>query len=416
MLGRSLKEKKLLAYAVYFFPLLSIVEVNFLGRLSGADIGCLAIVAANVVQPSIFFKNRFELKFYMLAILWLLSLVLTDLYLGTPFEQYARGWARVAFFIINFAAVRLLVGQSVVRAVDMIFVFFLAAAIKQALGIGEGAIAGSIFGSAWKFGYGQLFTFSALWISSKLILKSNRSALGVLAPFAAAFVNLFLDARNLFGRALLSALAVVISVSTRRPFGFQTMIAVMAFGIIFGLASVSVYSVAASGGLLGKAAQEKYENQTQGQFGILLGGRSEILASSQAVVDSPIIGHGSWARDKYYATLLIQRLRNSGRDESEVVRDTLIPTHSYLMVAWVEAGILGAVFWIWALWVCFRALYSAIQIHTAYAGIFVYVSISLVWGIFFSPFGLDQRFVVALWLCLLSLVPGYGSGRTSKVD
>ena len=49
-----------------------------------------------------------------------------------------------------------------------------------------------------------------------------------------------------------------------------------------------------------------------GEYGLLLGGRSEFLVSSLAVLESPVIGHGSWAKDCRYASLYVELKREAG--------------------------------------------------------------------------------------------------------
>jgi hypothetical protein len=63
-----------------------------------------------------------------------------------------------------------------------------------------------------------------------------------------------------------------------------------------------LYEYGASEGWLGDEAREKYLIQSSGDMGILLGGRTQILASAQAIIDSPVIGHGSRAKDSKLLT------------------------------------------------------------------------------------------------------------------
>src|SRR5258708_14335741 len=85
--------------------------------------------------------------------------------------------------------------------------------------------------------------------------------------------------------------------------------------------------------------------------GVLLAGRNEFLAAGSAIRDSPFIGHGSWAKDPKYKAILYDRLAELGyRKMGPELESDVIPSHSYVFGAWVESGILGAVFWCWALW------------------------------------------------------------------
>jgi len=89
--------------------------------------------------------------------------------------------------------------------------------------------------------------------------------------------------------------------------------------------------------------------QAHGEYGLIVGGRSEILVSAQAIMDSPILGHGSWAKNEEYAAMLNYLRESMGYVAQGKHESGLIPTHSHIFGAWVEAGILGAVFWLWIL-------------------------------------------------------------------
>src|SRR5207249_4985632 len=102
----------------------------------------------------------------------------------------------------------------------------------------------------------------------------------------------------------------------------------------------------------GAPAAQKYREESAGRFGVLLGGRPELFASSIAIADSPLIGHGSWPKDPKYTNDLLSVLSRNGYQPGGGLlysiqhSDYLIPTHSFLFGAWVEAGLLGAVFWL----------------------------------------------------------------------
>lgn len=180
-----------------------------------------------------------------------------------------------------------------------------------------------------------------------------------------------------------------------------------AFAVLFLLVATlaasgltSVYGSIASQGLLGQKAREKYELQTQGSASILLAGRNESFASTRAIADSPFIGHGSWAEDRYYAMLKIQRLRDRGYEQSGIVKTNLIPTHSYLLGSWVEAGISGAIIWIFALGVTYWALVCTVDIRSPALPFVVFSLVQLLWNIPFSPFGAASRFYASGQLCI----------------
>ena len=182
-----------------------------------------------------------------------------------------------------------------------------------------------------------------------------------------------------------------------------------AAGLVFLAVAVvgvlQLYDAAASGGLLGSDAQAKYVDQS-GTFGVLLGGRSEVLASTQAIIDSPILGHGSWAKDFKYVDLLAQRLSSLGYEVGAGPSDVgLIPAHSYLMGSWVWAGFLGGLFWLAILGIAVWLLANLYSFRVELAPLLVFSATLLVWAIAFSPYGFSARITApyGVALCLLGL-------------
>jgi hypothetical protein len=162
--------------------------------------------------------------------------------------------------------------------------------------------------------------------------------------------------------------------------------------------------LATSAGLVGEEAQAKNEAQTTGG-GILLGGRPEIQVSSRAVMESPILGHGSWAKDKKYEEMLsdimVERGMRGNLREVEGLTEGLIPTHSHLMGAWVWAGILGAVFWAYLFWLVIRGIVCISILRPSMAPIYAYLLVEYVWSILFSPFGSTLRIYESLVIVIM---------------
>jgi O-antigen ligase len=165
---------------------------------------------------------------------------------------------------------------------------------------------------------------------------------------------------------------------------------------------VAIYTTAASSGMLGTEAREKFELQTEGGLGVLLGGRSELLVSTQAIADSPIIGHGSWAKDYEYVARYVWALEERGAAiVGDPFHNALIPSHSFLFGSWVEAGILGGAVWIYILAICGRSLYSLFDSPAWSRPLITFVTLSLMWDVLFSPFGATERFFVPAALCIV---------------
>ena len=173
-------------------------------------------------------------------------------------------------------------------------------------------------------------------------------------------------------------------------------------GILFSQGIIAVYTTAASNNWLGDAAKEKYEMQAGGELGLLQGGRAESLASSQAILDSPILGHGSWARDVYYVHVLVDALEKNGIPiVGDPYEDTLIPTHSAILGSWVEAGVFGGIFWVVALIFMVIGVFNALKREYVPATFVAAMLFGFAWSAFFSPFANSARLSVAGTLCLI---------------
>lgn len=369
---------------LYVSPFLFVIETPLPGRLTAIELLNLVVLPLLLVTRQ-FRLTAQEKQFYILASLWLLGAVSTDLIREAQFEDYSRGWLRIVILIINFTVFRWLIGRSLPRAVTFLSLLFVALAIRVALGVGtyeflEGEL------QPWRFGYGNLFFTAVLFFSSYLMSSPFLRAIGLTLPLAAAGLNLVLDARGLFGISALSALIFIATARRKRPISPAAVGAFSILGMIGAVGLVAIYSYTASSGLLGPDAQRKYELQSQGDGNVILGGRSELYGSLAAIEDSPIFGHGSWARDPTYAALRIQSMRQAGiRVSQDDIKSDYIPTHSHLFGSWVEAGILGAAFWLWALVIAIRGIYRAVRMPSPLSGFIAFVGFSLMWDILFSP-------------------------------
>lgn len=380
-----------------------VLEIDLGGRLLMSDIILLLALPYALARRWRMLFEREARVLLALLLVWLLGAIFTDAIRETPFEDLIRGWSKIIFFMVDFASVYLLVALSEVKLLLFLSTLFAGAVVKlRYFPSGDAAaqvLGGDAFGTGWRFGYGQAFTFFALlfggWIN-----RSFRTRLGSIVQFGAAVIDLLLEARNLFGIAALAAIVGVVPSNLVGRLGRSGLI-IVAIGVAMaGWLIVASYGYLASEGLLGPEAQQKYLMQSSGSFGLILGGRTESLASTQAILDSPIIGHGSWARSTYYVMIRAQKLQEAGYELKEnPFQSDLIPTHSILLGAWVEAGIAGAVPWIWILAMTVRGLTVVARRQQPYAAVVGYILITLLWDILFSPFGLDRRFVEAAFIC-----------------
>ncbi len=135
----------------------------------------------------------------------------------------------------------------------------------------------------------------------------------------------------------------------RSPLIRLAMLAV--FAIVAAETAGALVGLVTRAGYVGEEAQAK--NEAQAKVGAL-GGRPEFFVGVTAALESPIIGHGSWAKDYKYLEMLNDMLIETGAEENpgdyEEEASGLIPGHSHIVTAWVWAGIAGLIFWAYMAW------------------------------------------------------------------
>ncbi|HDJ27931.1 MAG TPA: hypothetical protein ENF28_01600 [Proteobacteria bacterium] len=400
----------LMSVLAFVIPAIMFFEIKAIGRLFGSDMLCLGLFPILLFTKGGLLKNSFARAFIWLGLLYFLGQFTTDLVLETPYYDYSRGWAKIVVTVISFCTLFMIIGLN--RGRILIF----------ALGIVTGEILQFYFnpgvyatGHPWKFGVGVaivwlLIIFAVLLKNKKVIIIEARYFL----PFLAGALNLYFGFRSLAGICFLTlaylSLQRLLQVRPGKDARLPTKkIVLMAIGLFAAaIMIVEFYEFSAREGWLGQVQKQKYEAQAHGVYGLFLGGRSEILVASRAIWESPLLGHGSWAKDWKYAEMLIALKRQLGYDPGSIHELGLIPTHSHLFGAWVEAGLLGAIFWGWVLSLPVRAsirLFSADDPHTP---LLVFIALLLTWDILFSPFGATRRLLIPFYaICMIDVVTRY---------
>ncbi len=399
---------------VISIPIMRFVEFKIVGRLFLTEIILICLL------PILLFNNRTLLTtplpkmMILLLSVWLVGQIATDLIRHTPFADFMRGWAKIGITLINFSALYILTFGKRRRIVLF------------AIGLALGGILCYYFNPniyaedyPWKFGVGESLTWLLIILACGVKVRWFFLRISIIS-FAIA-VNLYLGFRSYAGICFLTATYVffqrlwVLKDAKKINLSLKNLVVI---GLAFFFTSfifLKTYGYMAQQGMLGEKARQIYEQQAHGALGLLIGGRSEILVSIHAIIDSPIIGHGSWAKDYRYADTLVYLKRVLGYYPGQSNELGLIPTHSHLFGAWVEAGILGAVFWIWVLSLPIRGMAMLIRIKEVLTPLFVFFGFLLIWHVLFSPFGAELRFIIPYCIVvMMRLLPPRGK-RTQQL-
>ena len=390
---------------VFLIPFLQFVQLQMIGVLYGSDLLLLAAFIVLAFRGKIRIATPASKMFLIFGCLWLASQCVTDIVRHTAFADYARGWSNIGMTLVNFTVLwTLLYGRA-----------------RRLVLYGWGLVAGTFLTyfvrpdelmqeDPWKFGFAYPLTVAVILVASS---KRLSGLWPIIMTAAIGAINIYLGDRNLGGACLAAALYLLLTLYLRRKLGEGAKlkaraVAALAASVIAGVVGIfASYEYAASSGMLGLGAQQKYEKESSGKYGVLIGGRSEFLASIPAIYNSPILGHGSWARDPLYLILQIKGELALGYKgaldvSTDEIRSGVIPAHSYLFQAWVDAGIVGALFWGWVFVYTAKALLRVYPATVELLPASSFIAFSMLWDILFSPYGATARITVPYYIALLA--------------
>jgi hypothetical protein len=391
------KNNDFVGLLVFLIPCVQFIQIKAIGQLDGSDLLLIVVFVYLAFRGKIQLTNRYQKWFVVLCCLWLVSQCVTDIVRHSAFLDYVRGWSNIGLTLLIFMALfTLLYGRP-----SLIVLYgwgYVVGAVLKYL-VSPDDISAS---EPWKFGVGEAATLAVFLLISR---KECRGHWPLTLSAAIGIVNFMLGYRSMGGVCLSVTLYLLVTRILRKRSRQVTSltrgsIVMIACSILLGTAGVYwAYQYAANSGLLGEVARVKYEEQSSGEYGMLLGGRVEMLGYIPAIIDSPILGHGSWAKDPKYVLEQHQAMALMGYSAAEDysendIEEGYIPTHSCLFGAWVDAGILGALFWAWVFVLTAKALLRVYPGSVVLLPLMSFVAFSLLWDVLFSPFGFLGRIIM----------------------
>jgi hypothetical protein len=405
---------------VLLIPASAFVQFHVVGVLFAPDVLLLVLFPFVLAADADRLRHRLPRILLVLGAAWLAAQVATDLIRSTPFYDYARGWAKIANTLTNFTVIYTLVYHDFRRVAFYTF------------GLASGGILTYLFnpnlyaaGDPWKFGYGYGVILLVV-LGAALLDDRGRHGFAILIMAAAAAVNLYNGFRSLAGECFLTATYLIVQrfARARQRSGSQVSLAgACVTYAILALASVGlllIYRYGATSGMFGYTQWRKYEIESSGSYGVLVGGRIDFLVGLQAVADSPLVGHGSWAKDWRYQSRPDTLMAELGYRTSGGADSWVIPAHSHLVGAWVEAGIVGAAFWVWVFSLPWRVLARLYRSAEPLSPLVAFLALVLIWDIILSPYGADRLFATPFYVAVMMfslerrtmLVAEQASGRS----
>jgi hypothetical protein len=415
------------AVALFLFGLGANIYYQIMGYLAFTEIALIIIVPAALIFGGFEWQEHKIRVCVTLLALWLGSALLTDFLRGTFWQDALRGASRPIFLgAVMLVAYRLLrpnPGAAVWFYLGLIIsnTISMYAFKPGSIDVTEQFYDITISGEFEKQGIGIVMSVLPcllFWKGSRypMVMGSLTAVVGIL--------SVFLGSRSAGGIMFVAGIAVVITyrflpIGTGRfQLPMRTILLLLLVGAVGALGALELYKTAASKGWLGEVANKKYFEQSQNRFGLLLGGRMDVLSGVLAIADSPVIGHGSWPLDTKGYMVHAAEIANADLDPA--YREALdaglvrIPAHSQILEPWVEHGLFASFFWLYLVWLLIRCSLQGVFVRPVLFPAVVLLLLSRWWDMLFSPFGgrVAVGTAFALFLVLVELVDEDSKKRT----
>ena len=347
------------------------------------------------------FQNRsvrnFLRRILLSGFLLIIIQIFTDLYFEAPILETIKSVAQIITLIaLIFAGINLLslsdrksrsfiIGYILSSIVS--FVFFRDDYVKI---------------DPWKFLFANISTILLLYLIG-LFRIGRWTAIFLL--FSLASSHLVLGSRSTALFTIIAILPMIIPSRFKAKASGLFFLVITALVLIF--LAENLYQNLSLSGSLGVSQQQKARQQFE-SGPLLLFARSELLYEINAIKENPFIGKGS--NPDLSNTILFQVAESEGRIGLQTKKtaafqgytnDGKIPQHSMLFGSWVEAGLMGLLFWTIILVFILQNLSHVLRSKSEFANLTFYLLVATVWGIFFSPLGAGSRMLVALTISTL---------------
>lgn len=376
-----------------FFCIIFAISFNYsfdlIGNFHVAQILIILLSLFFFLQKKEFNTDKLINNILFFGIVWLFSQGLSDYLNNSEFKDYSRGFAKILITILGFyvffniankkenGLIKILFWLSIIKLLFISFEINSLDSLKY----------------HWKMGGGKYLTLLIL-LYTFFRAKSDNNNFLIFSLIFISILSLYLETRYLF---LFNFSCAILIMFINRLKKFNLIFVSTFLVLIIFLSQQIVLNT----NLLPERLINKNISQ-QGKYGFLIGGRSDMVAGAKAIIDKPIIGHGSWATNCEYADFLKDFLL--ANEYHKIFRDKncLIPGHSVVLEAWIYSGFLGLVFWLFII----KSLISNINLnlHNAknnYFPILIYLNIIVFWDLLFSPYGGLRIVELPLYLSIL---------------
>lgn len=390
-----IKKKVIKRIIIFLYPILTYFKITLIGQIALSEpIAVLSFL--NLSKTKKLFQRVPDIRKISLALAtFLLAQIVSDLLNHSAINDMLKGWASI---IMTWLVILFFI-RVFVKYPEFIVIYFIGNFLRYAF-FGEtngwAAIQGNI--TDWGLIYifelrvAPMLTNLILAVSWFLLRSRNKNKWIALIILFGGY-GLFL---LLFGYRSMGSIFVLASIIFlyRNKLKFLTprrLIPFLIAGLLLFQGLYMLYVSKSLKGDLGKKNKEQAEiaGNPYNPINLLKVGRAPAFVGLTAALEKPWIGRGSWAKDvtgEY--TLMEARLMDM--NISDIVNtENIIPTHSIIIGAWVDAGIIGCIAMLYLWLFCLKRLMVLLRMkesrNSPFFAILVFMLLDIIWVFWFSP-------------------------------
>lgn len=406
----------------------SITQINVIGYIGISELICYALAPFLFVSEKNALISSGMMKYLMLAIIWAVFAVLTDISHGREWTVVLKGVAPVyCFFSISVCTFALL--KKDVRLLKYLLFgvacsFVISTFIFQPGSdrVTQDEVLSGLDAIENRIGYKLYWVAAAeniVPLPVKTAFLSWPLPISIVLVIITAGVSLLSGGRSGF-LACLSSVFILAwggGIRRNRNYAKKGIFGLLIVLAVSGVLASSIYKLAVTHGLMGEREHKKYDTQIGaggGPLAVIMRGRGDFFVGLIAALDAPIMGHGSMALD--YKGYRVKYLEKYGDDESieymeKMNRQTRstggmvwkIPAHSHIIQAWMWHGLGGLFFWCYVLFIVLKTFRVGLFVVPELFGYFALSLPSFLWKLLFSPMGDRVGTAVLITSCIIVL-------------
>ena len=243
----------------------------------------------------------------------------------------------------------------------------------------------------WRLGLGESLTVVALCLPA---INQRYKFISAVIFFIVVSIHLFTGSRNL---SLLSFTLIFLFIFSQffgdtkaHEFTWHKFTK-LASGIVAGLCAVfAVFIFLVGSNVLPEDVERRLTRQFDSKYGVIISARPDVSASILGIAKRPFTGYGSGVVDddvyQNYAKFISgDNPRHFRRLINEKPLWEASPSHSHVFGAWLDAGFIAAISWIFILIFCARYVVILSYLQHPMVPLGLFYLLSMIWDILFSP-------------------------------